>query len=871
MKKVLSFVITALVILLDAYCVSAAESALRTTYYIEGNVPHGDLLRQSAERSRDASTFHVFTHGKPGQLLIDGSWKDARQLAAIFRGFLADSPGILQLNLYGCEFGKGPAGQQAVSYLQQVLGVRVAASDDITGKDGDWDLEAGNAADVVVPVGYVGNLQCRIYELGGENGDSKVLNKVTATYYEGRVGAAKLDGTATGKQLGNTVFTNLETSDSRGFNGNDDNRPNLTSDGTVQWSNYLVTRVRFSDAQRISGKVTIEDIDGLKDNGASGTLDNREMATIFGIDADGKLVEPTLTVGDALKMQDMLTKNDPPFPAGGPGTLGAIKTAIVRDNWTYDTQPGDGDADYKLTADFGTQKVEWVYFMWAQVEAQTNKVTAQHAGIDMGCLENYVVCEAPVGPAVSNISICSGESVDLNTLATCSGAGLKWYTAASGGTALANTTVMPGATRQYYAECVSNSGCSSERKAVKVTVEALPAAPTTKNASICSGESIDLNTLATCSGADLKWYTTSSGGAPLTDTGVSPAETSTYYAECVSNSGCESSRVSVTVTVEDCNCSLEIGGRVYMDTDGGGNGVNGTVVDGTTLGIYISLLRDGTIQNTVQIAADGTYRFKEVQEGAYGLVLGTTSGGSISPSLPNGLAAVAEGGSVDELTGYSQGDGNANANTAVVVNCQQISYREARTTASASYLHIDFGINKHSALPVTLISFEAAKSSEGTLLKWQTAEEKDFDRFEIERSDDPRMGFSLIGQESGGQYSYRFTDYITMDRQFYYRLKMVDSDGSFRYSQIVTIAANVRNEQYAVYPNPTVDHNVYIRKAQKLESCHAYSISGTPVPVRFTELSDRYQLTFDRSVKPGFYVLEYRISGRSITQKLILK
>jgi hypothetical protein len=36
MKKVLSFVITALVILLDAYCVSAAESALRTTYYIEG-------------------------------------------------------------------------------------------------------------------------------------------------------------------------------------------------------------------------------------------------------------------------------------------------------------------------------------------------------------------------------------------------------------------------------------------------------------------------------------------------------------------------------------------------------------------------------------------------------------------------------------------------------------------------------------------------------------------------------------------------------------------------------------------------------------------------------------------------------------------
>ena len=54
---------------------------------------------------------------------------------------------------------RGEKGRAAVEYLETVLGISVAASDDITGIDGDWDLEVGAAKDVIAFPGYAYNLQ----------------------------------------------------------------------------------------------------------------------------------------------------------------------------------------------------------------------------------------------------------------------------------------------------------------------------------------------------------------------------------------------------------------------------------------------------------------------------------------------------------------------------------------------------------------------------------------------------------------------------------------------------------------------------------------------------------------------------------------
>ena len=127
------------------------------------------------------------------------------------------------------------------------------------------------------------------------------------------------------------------------------------------------------------------------------------------------------------------------------------------------------------------------------------------------------------------------------------------------------------------------------------------------------------------------------------------------------------------------------------------------------------------------------------------------------------------------------------------------------------------GTDCSSALPITLVSFSGKKTAENqNLLKWITADEKDFDRFEVQRSGDAK-GFETIGVVQGQRAeglgseaprsqvlsTYTFTDQAAGAFK-YYRLKMKDMDGSFDYSRIIFIENSA--EQAVVgsfYPNPS--------------------------------------------------------------------
>lgn len=115
-------------------------------------------------------------------------------------------------------------------------------------------------------------------------------------------------------------------------------------------------------------------------------------------------------------------------------------------------------------------------------------------------------------------------------------------------------------------------------------------------------------------------------------------------------------------------------------------------------------------------------------------------------------------------------------------------------------------------MPVTLVSFSAAKATDHqAVLKWITADERDFDRFEIQRSADARS-FETIGIVAGAAAgsalaSYEFTDGQAKSA-FYYRLKMIDTDKTFTYSKVIYTrnADTDRNEQAVAgpfYPNPS--------------------------------------------------------------------
>lgn len=107
------------------------------------------------------------------------------------------------------------------------------------------------------------------------------------------------------------------------------------------------------------------------------------------------------------------------------------------------------------------------------------------------------------------------------------------------------------------------------------------------------------------------------------------------------------------------------------------------------------------------------------------------------------------------------------------------------------------------ALPVTLISFDALKQTNGILLKWHSTFETQFSHFEIMRSEDG-TNFYKIGTVKGGNLSnYYFTDSNVPEGNIvYYRLKMVDLDGGSDLSRIVSVRLNNNYSNGIVYPNP---------------------------------------------------------------------
>lgn len=101
-------------------------------------------------------------------------------------------------------------------------------------------------------------------------------------------------------------------------------------------------------------------------------------------------------------------------------------------------------------------------------------------------------------------------------------------------------------------------------------------------------------------------------------------------------------------------------------------------------------------------------------------------------------------------------------------------------------------------LPITLTRFTGKAISENKVeLAWSTASEYNNDRFEIERSTDGSK-FNLIGTVKGQLYSKEIKDYNFVDEQAntginYYRLKQVDVDGKYEYSDIIATSIKTKN------------------------------------------------------------------------------
>lgn len=111
------------------------------------------------------------------------------------------------------------------------------------------------------------------------------------------------------------------------------------------------------------------------------------------------------------------------------------------------------------------------------------------------------------------------------------------------------------------------------------------------------------------------------------------------------------------------------------------------------------------------------------------------------------------------------------------------------------------------ALPVTIVFFTAQQQNGNIAMQWQTANEINASYFNVQRSVDA-VNFTAVGKvptKGAGNYMYKDDISAISSQAIYYRLQIVDNDGSFTYSQIVAINFNNHTTQIAIFPNPVTE------------------------------------------------------------------
>lgn len=111
-------------------------------------------------------------------------------------------------------------------------------------------------------------------------------------------------------------------------------------------------------------------------------------------------------------------------------------------------------------------------------------------------------------------------------------------------------------------------------------------------------------------------------------------------------------------------------------------------------------------------------------------------------------------------------------------------------------------------LATKIADFAAYKDGKNAKLSWQINHSVDYASFEIQRSTDA-ASFTTIGtltaDQNPGAISFNQTDFNIPAGLVYYRIKIIEKDGSSFYTKVVTVN-NKLNESFIVSPNPATDH-----------------------------------------------------------------
>ena len=175
-------------------------------------------------------------------------------------------------------------------------------------------------------------------------------------------------------------------------------------------------------------------------------------------------------------------------------------------------------------------------------------------------------------------------------------------------------------------------------------------------------------------------------------------------------------------------------------------------------------------------------------------------------------------------------------------------------------------------LPVTLTGFSAERRNGSNQLGWTTASEQNTAGFHIEYSTDgsrfQRAGFVAAARSSAG-HNYSYNHPVALTTDMYYRLAIVDDDGSTRYSSIVRLSA--KEGGIKIYPSVVRNGIINLELNGRMQKMQLVNSSGKLVFEKaLKDISGTTAVNLPHLAK-GLYIVQVIGEGGVMREKIMIE
>jgi len=175
---------------------------------------------------------------------------------------------------------------------------------------------------------------------------------------------------------------------------------------------------------------------------------------------------------------------------------------------------------------------------------------------------------------------------------------------------------------------------------------------------------------------------------------------------------------------------------------------------------------------------------------------------------------------------------------------------------------------------VQLTGLKADSRNGNVNLSWKTSSEENLMQFEIEYSGDGKyyknLGFIPATNRINGDF-YEFEHMVSYSDSAFYRLKIVDNNRKWRYTDPVLYHVN-KITAFFVYPSVISTHIINIFLNDPFNWLEVVSINGTVMlKENLSGKTGRLNIPISPTLGPGMYIVQLRNNDKTITQKIIIQ